>query len=470
MLIGQELHNGWNRMSNSDRIIDEVKGKEVVLFNSPLYRESFDDGETYLPPLGQGYILTHLNQSGIAAGLVDAVYHKLGTEEVIRIINCSTFHTVGFNVFSVNMNLVRDMIAGIDREVHVVLGGKAVGAVWRDIASWNVRQRLSLIIGEGEWIFPDIVRGTCSDDILYETDRCRVYQVGIRSGYFPADLDKSVLDRSLFMNRAVYNHYGKLEQCMIASRGCIYRCAFCGGSTYANRHIPVRFRSSENIQDEIQKIVKLTPGVQSIRILDDLFLKDVNSIRSASDIFLKFPGIYWRAMAHIQSFHNAEAYIERLKESGCDELFVGIESGSPKIRKMIHKEGSIERVKEVIRLLLTAGIDVKGYFMCGFPEETEDDLLQTLQLAEEIKRCAVSAKGNFRAVAFRFRPYHGTELYDRLVKENCAMKKYETRIQKGTKTQYNFSAGNFSCVTDEAISDFLERITDDRYNYKMPEV
>lgn len=103
--------------------------------------------------------------------------------------------------------------------------------------------------------------------------------------------------------------------------------------------------------------------------------------------------------------------------------------------------------------------------MCGFPKETEDDLEQTLQLAEEIKQYAVCAKGKFRAVAFRFRPYHGTELYDQLIRENCTMKDYETRMQKGTKMQYNFS-----CVADAEIDNFLERITDDGYHFKLPEM
>ena len=74
--------------------------------------------------MGQGYILTYLKKRGITAGLIDAVYHKLGTEEIIRIINHGVFQTVGFNVFSINMNLVKDIIAGINRAVHVVLGGE----------------------------------------------------------------------------------------------------------------------------------------------------------------------------------------------------------------------------------------------------------------------------------------------------------------------------------------------------------
>ena len=47
-------------MDHLTKIMSAIKEKEVVLFNSPLYRNPYDDGEDCLPPLGLGYILTHL--------------------------------------------------------------------------------------------------------------------------------------------------------------------------------------------------------------------------------------------------------------------------------------------------------------------------------------------------------------------------------------------------------------------------
>ena len=457
-------------MVHLDQIVDNIKEKDIIIFNSPLYRDSYDDGETYLPPIGQGYILTRLNQENISAGLVDAVYNRLGVRDIVNIINNGTFKTVGFNIFSVNMDIVKEIISNIERKVHVILGGKAIGAIWKDIITWDVNNYLSLIIGEGELIIPDIVRNVCKENILYEAERCKVYYVGNKSCYFPENLDNICLDNFLFKDRAIYNHYGRLEQCIITSRGCIYNCAFCSGSRYSNPDIPVRVRSNKSIEEEIERILEITPGIESIRVLDDLFLKNVNSIKSASHIFSCFSELHWRAMAHIQSFINAEDYISDLKKCGCDELFIGIESGSSKIRTMIHKEGTTDMVMYVVKMLLRKGIDVKGYFICGFPKETEDDLCQTLKLVEDIKSYSNKVSGNFRAVAFRFRPYHGTELYDNLLKSCSAIDYYKTKVQKGTKTQYNFSAGNFSYVTDKIIDDYIERIANDGNDRKLSQM
>ena len=55
-------------MVHLDQIVDNIKEKDIIIFNSPLYRDSYDDGETYLPPIGQGYILTRLNQENLSAG------------------------------------------------------------------------------------------------------------------------------------------------------------------------------------------------------------------------------------------------------------------------------------------------------------------------------------------------------------------------------------------------------------------
>ena len=74
-------------MVHLDQIVDNIKEKDIIIFNSPLYRDSYDDGETYLPPIGQGYILTRLNQENISAGLVDAVYNRLGVRDIVNIIN-----------------------------------------------------------------------------------------------------------------------------------------------------------------------------------------------------------------------------------------------------------------------------------------------------------------------------------------------------------------------------------------------
>ena len=76
-----------------------------------------------------------------------------------------------------------------------------------------------------------------------------------------------------------------------------------------------------------------SPSVQSIRVLDDLFLRDFNSVNNAISIFSEFPNMHWRGMAHVVSLKNSLENLHNLRISGCQELFLGIESGSEKIRK-----------------------------------------------------------------------------------------------------------------------------------------
>lgn len=433
--------------------------KEIIIFNSPLYRESWDDGEEHLPPLGLGYIITALNNAGIASGLVDCIYEKLCINDIVEIINKNDFSNVGFNVFSVNLLLIKEILLKIKRPVQIYLGGKAVEYLWKDIFSWNIDLPLTVIVGEGELILPDLIQGKCKQLPYYKSGKNQVMAVNKNSVYYPGNLDHVLLNRGLFRRRGIYNHYGRIEHCIIASRGCIYNCAFCGGSIYANPNITPRVRSNENIITEIKGILACNPEVESIRILDDLFLRNRTSIVNAVSIFNNFPQLHWRCMAHVKSFIGNFDLMDDLKNSGCDEVFIGIESGNPEVRALINKQGSVANVVEVVNALLTWGIDVKGYFICGFPGETMQQLKDSVSLASSLKRIAKDTKGSFRAVAFQFRPYHGTQLYDQLVKDQGNTVTYY--LQRGSiarRRQYNFTAGNFSKVADEILENCIKQI------------
>ena len=56
--------------------MEKMNSYEIVFLNSPIYAQSVDDGEDYLPPLGQGYIVTQLEQAGINVDLIDCVNEK----------------------------------------------------------------------------------------------------------------------------------------------------------------------------------------------------------------------------------------------------------------------------------------------------------------------------------------------------------------------------------------------------------
>lgn len=432
--------------------------KKLILFNSPLYHESVDDNEDCLPPLGQGYIATELCKNGIDVELIDCVYKRWGVSEIIEYINNTECTHIGFNVFSVNLHLIKEIVENISCDVPIFLGGKAIEFVWQEVVNWEIQKEIIFVIGEGELIIPDIILSKCIEAPIYATKLYKVYRVDKDSAYFPHNLDDILLDRSLFKNRELVNRYGNLESCIITSRGCIYNCAFCGGAKSANPGIKVRARSIQNIKKEIDSILELNDSVKSIRILDDLFLKDKNSIRDAIELFNGYDQLHWRGMAHIRSFRDAAELLEPLKKSGCDELFIGIESGSPAMRKKIHKIGALDEIESVVEALLQVGIDIKGYFICGFPGETEEQLKDTLKLAQKLTDISKNREGEFRTTVFQFRPYHGTELYNEIMKDKASISYFNDEQKRSSKKQYNFSAGNFSAVNDEVLNYYLNAV------------
>ena len=435
--------------------------KKFILLNSPIYEEGSNKNEEYLPPLGLGYIATYLGKEKIEAKIIDCVKERKSKEETIKFINNSSFNYISTNIFTPNYEIVKEIVESLTRECEIFIGGQVVKSIFQDILKWNVKNRLNIIIGEGELIIPQLVLGKCEQEPEIIENNKFVYRVNKDSKYFPKDVSKIYLNRDYLKKEVIINHYSEKEVSIITSRGCPYDCAFCGGASSLNKDSNSRIRSKESIIEEIKEIVSRYPDVKSIRILDDLFLRNNKSIDTVKEIFSNFTKLSWRGMAHIDVLKKVFTKIEDLKKSGCKELFIGIESGSNKIREKIRKLGTIEDILKISQKILEVGIDLKGYFIYGFPEETEEDFKKTLELAKKIKEISLKTSGQFRTSVFQFRPYHGTQLYNEIIKIRGSIPECKTnnslnsnKEEKG-RNQFNFTSGNYSEASDAKLEEYI---------------
>lgn len=433
--------------------------KKLLLINSPLVREHFQDGEQFLPPLGLGYIATQTIKAGIDTEIIDTLNESLSVDELICIIKVKEPDFVGVNVFSTNLEIVKEIILMLPLDITVILGGQVMKSIYKDIMRWNTHHSIIMIVGEGELIFPKIIHGQIEESPIEENDLCKVYNVSCKSIYYPAILADVQLERELFTDRVLLNSFGLKEACMISSRGCVYDCAFCGAANRRNRDNYPRYREKADIIEEIDSIKLLTPDVECIRMLDDLFLANRKSILNAIEIFTDVK-LKWRAMCHALSFKKNEDLLQKLQSSGCIELFIGIESGSKRMRDKIHKLGDLEYIQYIIKSLLTIGISVKGYFMYGLPEESFEDMEQTYEFAKSLHNLAEDTLGNFRNSTFQFRPYHGTELYENIISGENDIKAFaldRNLSDMSGRQQFNIVAGNYSDCNDGIVEDFIRR-------------
>ena len=432
---------------------------DVLLINSPLYNQKIESNERFLPPFGLGYIGNELRKKNLGTELLDCVLENLTVPEVISSIDRKQPRFVGINIFSVNFELVKNIIEGYSGDVTFLIGGRSAGVLCNQILDFETDNRIIVIIGEGDYIASDIVLGDLKERPSYVRNENRLaYTVDGESIYFPNDLSFLSPDRKLFRNRVLINSFGHKEATIITSRECLYDCAFCGAARSLNQDVPVRESSEKAIICELKAIATLDSDIEDIRVLDDLFLKNQSSVERAIRIFGSF-SYKWRAMAHVISLKNVElSHLVALRKSGCEELEIGIESGDREMRRLINKKGSVGDVVETITKILKAGINVKGYFIYGFPNETFNQCQKTFNLAQKMAEVAKGTEAHFRASAFSFRPYHGTKLYD-MIKESQQINFRHDNMLDGLtgRKQFNFSAGNFSACTEEELRNFVIR-------------
>ena len=432
--------------------------KKFILFNSPIFWDATKEKEQYLSPLGLGYIATYLEKAGIDVTIVDCVKERKSVNDIVDFINKTHPDYIGINIFTQNYEMVKYIIESITITCDCFIGGQVVKSIYLDILRWNTQNRLNIIIGEGEFIIPALVSGRCKQIPEQENDQKVVYRVNKNSEYFPKDISNIFLNRKYLGNEIIYNHYGEKEIAIITSRGCAFDCAFCGGAKSLNKDITTRIRTEESVITEIREILSAYPDIQSIRVLDDLFLRNGKSIDMTNNIFLKFPHLSWRGMVHVLSLAKDVEKVKKLRRGRCRELFIGIESGSESVRRKINKLGTIDEIITVSKAILESGIDLKGYFIYGFPGETKEDFQKTYELASKIKEISTNTTGTFRTSVFQFRPYHGTQLYNEIVKStgiihecefNQSISKFEGR------SQFNFDFGNYSKEKDEILNQYI---------------
>lgn len=442
--------------------------KKFVLLNSPIFWDSTKENEQYLSPLGLGYIATYLEKANIDVSLIDCVKERKSVSDIVTLVGEICADYLGINIFTQNYDIVKYIIENISLKCELFIGGQVVKSIYHEILQWNTRNKLNIIIGEGEYIIPTLVLGKCGQRPEIIQGNKYVYRVNNNSIYFPNDISNIFLNRKYLGDELITNHYGEKEVAIITSRGCAFDCAFCGGAKSLNKDVRTRIRTEESVVKELNYIMNSYPDVRSVRILDDLFLRNAKSIDMANNIFSQFPKLSWRGMVYVLSLVNSIDKIKELQVGNCKELFIGIESGSEPIRKKINKLGQPNDIIKVSQEILRCGIDLKGYFIYGFPQETKEDFQKTYELAFKLKTISQDTKGTFRVSVFQFRPYHGTQLYNEILKNTGIIHGCEFNqsiSQFSGRAQFNFDFGNYSVESDKVLNEYIiktQKLTEEK--------
>ncbi|MBI2135301.1 radical SAM protein [Candidatus Woesearchaeota archaeon] len=159
--------------------------------------------------------------------------------------------------------------------------------------------------------------------------------------------------------------------------GCVYNCAFCNTGL-----INFSFRDSDNAIEEMRYLK--SKGIR------ELFVKDATfntSITRTKDFLRKMIaenfGFTWSCS---QVVHNVdEELLNLMKQAGCHTILFGVESGSGKILKDMHKHSTPEKNLKTFEICDKLKMRTMGHFILGFPTDTEETIEETIAFAKKIK-------------------------------------------------------------------------------------
>lgn len=164
-------------------------------------------------------------------------------------------------------------------------------------------------------------------------------------------------------------------------RGCPFGCTYCSTKTFWGRKY--RLKSPERIICEIKDVHERF-GVSAFVFQHDMFTMKREQVVETCRLLktLDFP-VTWRCSARLDCLD--EELIDIMVDAGLRSMFIGIETGSARMQKLINKNLKLDRVMPVMRYLGKKDLKVTASFIYGFPEETQEDVEQTIDLIAQIE-------------------------------------------------------------------------------------
>jgi anaerobic magnesium-protoporphyrin IX monomethyl ester cyclase len=372
----------------------------------PYFRPSNDKSIFRFPPLGLGYIAAYLKQHDISVALVDCTY--LNEKEALERIKQSDPKIIGiYSMFSMKNKAIQLAKLLRPNAPLLVAGGPLPTSNPADfLKNFDI-----VAVGEGEETMLELVNAINAEDDLSDVKGI-VYHTRNKSETkhtpprgFIQNLDSIPFpSRDLFDNEGYKNYYkknfGYTITSIMTSRGCPFNCDFCSRPVFGNQF---RTRSAANVVDELEEVQAL--GYDRVWFADDCFtLNRKRLIAICDEIIKRRIKIGWECLSRVDTIDNEVA--SKMKQARCIRLYFGIESGNDQVLALMQKQITTEQAKQGVTTAKQAGIQVGAFFIIGYPNETNQTILDTVKFASGLPLDYLSFTLPY--------PIPGTPLYEKV--------------------------------------------------------
>ncbi|MCP4723412.1 MAG: radical SAM protein, partial [bacterium] len=419
---------------------------KVLLIRPPIYSNSlsFPGGPRFGLPISLLYLAAYLEKENIDVTIYDALI-DCNPEEIEPDENGIYFvgakwktiiektreyqpDIVGItNPFSDFADYALEMAAHIrdaHPEVKIVIGGPhASSSPESFLTSSNAVDYV--IRGEGEIALTSLIKALPSNTGIADVAGLMYRENGSLRKNEPApfieDLDELPLPayhlidveryfsfaKAGYPSRYMFEYKGsEREVSIITSRGCPYKCVFCGNHLHMGRKW--RNHGTEYIIRHMEFLINKY-DVRHFHIEDDNVGLNPERFNDLLDgIIEKKWNITWDTPNGVRAEKLSEKLLVKAKLSGCTYLIIGIESGDQAVlKKIIKKNLNLSEVEETAKNARKAKLDLHGFYVVGFPGENKKDIDATFKFA-----LAMLSKYGVIPHLCLARPLPGTELND----------------------------------------------------------
>jgi len=386
-----------------------------VLFVIPpltdLYPNSVEDArdvDIIHPPLGILYLSAYVKKHGYDSIIVDNLAKKpMSHNEFQSIIESSKSNIVCISSMSANYGKALEYAeVAKSNSCIVIMGGPHPSCNYRVVVE-NPFVDIA-IIGEGEIILHELINALNKYEPI-DSIKGISYWNGFTSTFTGRSKRIDHLDDLPLPDYQGIdmNPYLDLQSLgLITSRGCPNNCAFCSSRSIWGKD--TRFRTEKNVIEELDFFCnQYDYAGKNLVFYDDNLTLRQDCLFNICNAMIKGKYLFnWKCMSRVDTI--TIEMLQKMKSAGCYSISFGVETVNDESLKKIDKRITIKAVENAIKMCNEVGITFHGYFMIGFPWESKQDFMRTVDFI--ISHPTIEASLSVLA------PYPGTDFYDNQAK------------------------------------------------------
>jgi len=345
------------------------------------------------PPLGMLYIATYLRENGVDISIIDEAAQGYSLKETVDWVKKEDPDILGFSTCSSSGRkaaLIAEKVKNENPDIVTVFGNF--------YATFNAERILkkypfvdAIIRGEGEHTSLELAK--CLEK---KGDLKKVLGINFRNNGqtistpdrplikdvdslpFP---DRELLDVEYHNTTAGIVVAPKKFSSFVTSRGCVFRCRFCGCRRLARTLW--RSRSVDNILEELHLLS--SQGYKQLLFVDDNFtLNPKRVIKLCQRLKKEKVNVEFFAEGRVD--HCPQDMLQAMVRANCKMIYFGIENGTQKVLDYYDKQTTPQQAMDAVKRARKVGIDViVASFILGAPHETRQEIWNTLKFAQKLQ-------------------------------------------------------------------------------------